>query len=798
MHDFKILLRGIKSNRTLSILILAGLSLAFCVTIPLVCNIEFHKSFDRFHPDHERIFNVYADEIYHGTKDIYGELPLAFGEYIKELFPEVETMVRTKDGSDVLISKDNSNTWKEDVLWVDPSFKDIFYLEFLAGDRSTFLKDPNQAYISDSLSKKIFGDSNSVGENIMIEGKNYTVSGIFKDYPHNSHLKFSILISLASRIPQEKNYEWDSFEFLTYIKLKKDVNIKMFENKLQLFLTDYWIPWMKTNHNLDYVVNDENSIHLKLLPVADIHLHGSFVSSFEKESNTSVVRINLAIVFVLLIIAYFNLIGFTISKGKRHRLQITIKRNLGASKTNLISTFIYENLIYTFISFIASLIIIFEIWSNNPPILTGLISVSYTKYILPVAVLFILAIVIAIISGGITGISFTRLSLKTKPDKSISYSRFWLNRIIIVLQMASSIILMVCITVIFKQLKYLSAHDMGIDTKNIVIINNGNKISEHYTTFKDELKKSSLIKEVSCSNSYPFNWMSTNSYTHANSQDNTPYPFQYFRTDTGFMRVFNFKLTMGRWFSEKYPDDKNAIVLNEAAVKVMGLTDPINQEFYETISPTKKYHIIGVVNNFNFRSLYHDVEPLLLRTIINGDYWHYIEIKGTTTDRTKLITEIKKVWDKISGNEYLDYSFLEDTMAILYDKETSLKTTIGIFCLISILISCFGLLGTILNITSEKTKEIGLRKINGARTSDVMILLNTDFVKWSALAFAISLPVGFYIMYSWLQNFAYKTELSWWIFALSGIAALTIALLTVSWQSWRAANQNPIEALRYE
>jgi len=798
MGDFKILLRGIRNNKTTSILILAGLSLAFCVGIPLVCTITYHNSFDRFHPNPERIYNVYVDEIYHGTKDTYGELPLAFGKYIRESFPEVESMVRTKDASEVLIAKDKTQAWKEDVLWVDPSFKDVFYIELLDGDRDSFLKAPNETYISESLSKKIFENSNSVGKNIKVDGKDYTVSGIFKDYPLNSHLKFSVLLPLASRIPNESKYEWDSYEFLTYIKLKKGVSCKNLEQKLQVFLSDYWIPWLKTNHNLVYEFNNENSIKLKLLPVSEIHLHGKFISSFENGSNTSSIYINLVIALVMLLIAYFNLIGFTFSKGKRHQLQITIKRCLGASKTKLISAFILENLLYTFISLSISLLIIFEIWNNKPPILAYLNTIPWSQFILPVDILSIFASVIAIISGFITGTFLNKISLRPNYGESLSYSRFLINRIMIISQMTSSIVLLICIIGIYKQLKYISAYKIGIETENIMIINNGNKIHEHYNAFKNELKRSALVKEVSGSNSYPFNWMSTDSYTRSNSQDQTPYPFQYFSIDTGFQKVFSFKLKEGRWFSNKYPDDKKAIILNEAAVKVMGLNNPIGEEFHMSLTPSEKYHLIGVVNNFNFRSLHHTVEPLLLTLLKDGAYWRFIEIKSTTSNRSELLTEVNQIWDRLTGNEYLDYTFLNDKISNLYEKERNVKQSISIFCLIAILISCFGLLGIVFNTTIDKTKEIGIRKINGAKISEVIFLLNKDFVNWVVIAFIIASPIAWFAMHKWLQNFAYKTELSWWIFVFSGILALFIALLTVSWQSWRAAKRNPVEALRYE
>lgn len=798
LYDLKITLRKIIKDKAFSVLIIAGLSLAFCAAIPLACNVAFNRSFDRFHKDSERIYNVYMDEVYHGTKDVYGELPLAFGEIIRQIFPEVEEMARTKDGSEIIISIDNEHSWKEDVLWVDPSFKDIFNLDLLAGDKRSFLTKPNEACISESLSRKIFGDLNSVGKTIKINESNCTVSGIFKDYPGNSHLKFSVLISLISRIPEDSKYQYDSYEFLTYVKLRENTDSKAIENKLQVIISDYVIPWLKQNYNLDYAFDEKNSMKLRLLPVHDIHLHGTFVSSFEKESNTSVIYVNVAIILVLLLIAFFNVTGFAISKGKRHQLQHTIRRLFGISKVRLAKVFILENLCYTGIAFLLSVLLISVMWSYNRAIMTDVVSVPFFNYLIPVSIVLFSAIVMAVVSGTAQGLFFNKLSLKTTYHSATSFSRNGLNRFILVFQIAASIILLVCIIGIFKQVKFLSEYKLGLNAENVMIINRSNGVRDQYDAFKDELKKSPQIREVSCSNSYPFNWMSTSSFTLVNSQDKYPYPFQYFRTDIGFQDVFSFKVMQGRWFSSAFGSDKNAIILNEAAVKSMRLKDPLGSVLYRTDIPSEKYQVIGVVDDFNFKTLHHLVEPLLLRPMNSDDYWTFIEIKGNTPDREQLIASVKQAWAKLAGNEYLDYTFLEDKIAILYEKERKMKKSISLFCVISILISCFGLLGTVLNTTTEKTKEIGIRKVNGARAVEVMAMLNKDYLKWVVIAFVIACPIAWYAMHKWLQSFAYKTNLSWWIFIAAGAAAMAIALLTVSWKSWRAASRNPVEALRYE
>jgi putative ABC transport system permease protein len=796
--NVKIVWRKIRNDKTLSFLKLAGLVLAFCVTIPLICNITYQKSFDRFHESPDRIYNVYIDETYQGTKDIYGECPLAVGTYLKDLFPEVESAVRTKDKSDVTISNDNFTTFKEDVIWTDPSFINVFSLDLISGNKASFLKQAGEVYIAESLSEKIFGDLNSVGKVLTIIDRDYTIAGIFKDYPPNSHQKFSVLLPLKNYVHQFDNYSWESYEFLTYIKVKPGTSQSIFEEKAQKLLVDYWMPWLKTHYNLEYTFDSENSIKIKLLPVNDIHLRGSFVSSFERESNVSVIYISLTIVIVLLLIAYFNLMGFAYSKGKKHQSQFNIKRFLGGSKNDIISAFVIENIVYTFLSFVIASFISAFVFNLNLTVLAELSNIAITSYILPLAGLLLFANLIAISSGIVLGLFFSRISFKTSVVKSAGYSAFWLNRAMLITQMAASIILLISITGIYKQLKYISSFDPGIDTKNVVIINQAYKIRDHYDAFKDELKKSSLIKEVACSNSYPFNGMNTGSYIPVGSPDEIPYPFPYFQTDIGFQGVFNYKMVEGRWFSKEISSDENAVILNQAAVKKMGFQSPLGKEFYNDLSKTQKVKVIGVVNDFNFRSLHHKVEPLLLSPIKKDDYWRYIEIKGITSNRKILLTEINKAWSKVAGNEYMNCSFLDDRLTLLYEKERKAKSSIGLFSLIAILISCFGLLGTVLNITNEKTKEIGIRKVNGAKISEVLMMLNKDFVKWVAIAFVIATPIAYYAMHKWLENFAYKTELSWWIFALAGLLALGIALLTVSWQSWRAATRNPVEALRYE
>ncbi len=797
IKTIRIIWRKIRNDKALSFLKFAGLVLAFVVTIPLICNIRYQTSFDRFHEGADRIYNVYIDEVYHGTADIYGECPLAMGAYLKDLYPEVESMVRTKNKSDVIISKDDETFFTEDVIWTDPSFIDVFSLEILSGNKHSFLHQKNTIYISKSLSDKLFADKDPIGRMIKAEDKEYIVSGVFKDYPRNSFQQFSALASLEGYVRGFDNYSWESYEYLTYVKLKSTGMDVDFERKAQTVVSDYLVPWLKTHYNLDYVVDDKNSMSLKLLPVSDIHLRGSYISSFEKESQVSVVYISFIIVVVILLIAYFNLLGFAFSKGKKHHFQINIKRFLGSPKSEIIKAFIAENLFYTLVAFMVSCSIFFIGWEFDLPLLSELSNVPASNYLIPVFGLLLFAGIIAGISGIVLGWYFNRNTAKLKESGNGSYSTFWLNRAMLITQLAASIVLFISISVIYKQMKYISEFDLGIDTQNVVVINQAYKIRNQFDAFKNELKKSPFIQEVSRSNSIPFSGINTGSFIPGDAPDQTPYPFPYFQTDISFQDIFKYEMKEGRWFSEDLASEADAIVMNEAAVQKMGFTEPLGKEFYN-LAKTKKLKVIGVVKDFNFQSLHHKIQPLVLVFLNKDNYYRNIVIKGNTADRENFLAEISEAWEKVLGNEYMNYSFLEDRITLLYEKEAKAKQSIFLFSLVAILISCFGLLGTVLNISNEKTKEIGIRKVNGAKVYEILAMLNNDFVKWIVIAFVIATPVAYFAMNKWLENFAYKTNLSWWIFALAGVLALGIALLTVSWQSWKAATRNPVEALRYE
>ncbi len=418
-------------------------------------------------------------------------------------------------------------------------------------------------------------------------------------------------------------------------------------------------------------------------------------------------------------------------------------------------------------------------------------------YFTSIIFLYLIALAIGIVAGYFIGLFFIKKQ-STLAASQKAYSGFWINRVIMISQMAASVVLLISISFIFKQLNYISNFNLGIDTKNIVVVSHASKVRNKYEAFKNELKKSPRIKEVACSNSYPFLWANTSSYIYANSKDLTPYPFLYFRVDAGFAKIFNIKTIEGAWFSDEKERAENRIILSENAVKTLNMKNPLGEELYKTDSPDERFKVTGVVKNFHFQSLHHTIAPLLLCPMKESDWWNFIEIKGTTSDRSALMAEIKRTWDKFAPNTYFDCTFLEDRIALMYEKEQKAKRTMAAFSLVAIILSCCGLLGIVLNTITEKTKEIGIRKVNGARTAEVMTVLNGDFIKWVVIAFVIACPIAWYAMHQWLQNFAYKTEMSWWVFSLAGILALAVALLTVSWQSWRAATRNPVESLRYE
>ncbi|MFB6341699.1 ABC transporter permease [Saccharicrinis sp. FJH62] len=790
--------RSLLKNKVVSVFNIIGLTLALSSLLFIFSHIRHELSFDRFHDNYQGIYNVYIDETDEGVRDQYIQTPYGLGTYLAEDYPDVETMARTCKYEESIVKKVDGEEFKDDLLLVDPDFFSLFNVDFLNGFKQSILQSPNQVCISQKCAFKYFANEDPLGKTLKINSKEYEVKAVFKDYPENSHLQFDLIGSLSTITSNRDKYDLDGYMYTTYIKLRKGVNSQNFEHKMQSFITNRLAPFVEKAYQLDVQewFSRGNSINLKLMPVSKIHLYASHIAGFEEQANISNVILISLISALLVFIACFNFINFNVSAFRRRSVSVGIKKICGSNKFVIsFQSFIESFLVYSVSAIIA--LIIYKVFSTgiNETFKYGNSSIGLELYLL----LLIGGMLIAFICGFLpTYLNIKRIPYSIlKSTVNIKEHRILGNRLFVGFQFMVAIIILIFFIVINNQVDLITTHYLGFDKENVMIIHRTNRDRAKAFVLADQLRKLPGIKAVSVANAYPGTALPTKDLELEDSPDGFSYSPQYYNCDSEMNHVLNLKLVEGEFFSKK--TSANSILLNEKAAKLYGIENhPIGSVF--TRSSGETYKVIGVVKDFNFRSLHRSIEPLCIYTGIdrsNSLGASTILIKMNHTNKHTIET-IQQKWNEVYGDTYFDYSFLNDKISALYKKELVLRRTVPVSAFIALFISVIGLLGITYLKMDEKKKEIGVRKVNGAKITEILTMLNKDFVKWVLIAFVAATPIAWYAMNKWLENFAYKTDLSWWIFALAGLLALGIALLTVSWQSWRAATRNPVEALRYE
>ncbi|HLO61281.1 MAG TPA: ABC transporter permease [Bacteroidales bacterium] len=794
-------LRNLIKNRVISVFNIAGLTLAISSILFLFLYLENELSFDRFEKDYRTIYNVYFDEYVEGVRDRYVQAPVALGNSLLEDYPEVEAMTRTQYMPKSIIKNDQGIEFMDNVISADSSFLRMFNVDLITGDISKMLTAPNQVCISTMCAKKYFSDRNPVGKTLVINDKKYEVQGVFSNYPSNSHLTFDLIGSLVTFTKDYDAHYWDGYMYSTYIKLHKNVHSAEFEKKLPSLIMNRLGPFAAEHFNLDLKewFGRGNRIDLKLIPISKIHLYANNIAGFENQNSISDVIVIFVAVFLILFIACFNFVNFNICLFRNSCKTTGIKKICGSGKFPII----FQSFIEAFIIFILSSMLAYFVFFTLHPVIfdffkPSILSANSITGTIPHVV--ILAVLISFICGCLPLIKTMKRTPSFLIKSNLRYSKkmMTVSQLLFSLQFLIATIIFIFFLVIVNQVNLITTRHLGFDKENVVIIHLNNRDRSKATILADEIRKLQNIKAVSVSNTYPGGGLPTKYLQLKDSSGITSYSPQYFCCDIEMMKVLQFKIIKGEFFSKNSP--QNSILLNETALKTFGIKEnPIGKIFTHS-SDTDFYTVIGTIKDFNFRSLHRPVEPLCIYTGIdhsNSMDASTILIKFARREK-QLINDIKLKWNSVYPDCYFDYSFLDDEITALYEKEMLIKKIIPIFMVIAFIISIIGLIGiTFINL-SEKIKEIGIRKVNGAKVIHILIILNKDFIKWIVLAIIVACPVAWYSMHLWLQTFAYKTPLSWWIFLVSGAVAMIVSLLTVSLQSLKVATKNPVEALRYE
>ena len=778
-----------------------AIGVASFVLIMLYVNYE--NSYDTFE-NSENVHRVYMDYTEEGIF-VPGDAQTynLSGPTLKETFPEINNFVRLSQISDVSFKNANTVIHGEKGSLADESIFDVLNYTLLKGDLHTALKEPYSILLTESLASKIFGKENPLGKSIEVifGGKSlFTVSGILKNRPENTHMSNDFLISFNTMLtwdgyPDNAEPNWNGNNLFTYIKIDKNADVGALKKKIMNFKVES-LPFER--HNIE--------------ALETIHLNSD--KPYEAQANGSASRVNflLAIAFIIILLSWLNYINLSTSKSLERAKEIGIRKVAGAQKPQIILQSLLESLLLNSIAIAIALLIVLIIL----PAFNGLIGKELTlglsniKEFLPMLGFLLMGTVISGIYPAIVLSNYTPAKA-LKGKMTTSGGGLTLRKGLIIGQFLATIILLIGTIVVTKQINFLQEQPIGVNLEQVVAFNGKAMIAKpdsllvkEVKTLENELKKFPFVKNVVLAQTYPGgeydNLSSSVGITYPDGMRDDKRIWYNYGVGPEYFDVMSMEFVAGGPFIETSEGYSNRIVMNEKFVKHMGIA---NME--EAIDKTVKFFgqdwvISGVIKDYHHFGLKTGIEPMLLRyePIINNLLVKFDPSVASTKGMNEAISQIENKWKDIMPQITFNYTFLDQKFEAQYNEDKAFGSAFQIFTILAILIASMGLFGLTSYTCIQRKKEIGIRKVNGATIAQILALLNKDFVKWVGLAFIIAVPISWYAMNKWLEGFAYKTNMSWWIFALAGISALLIALLTVSWQSFQAAVVNPVESLRDE
>ena len=778
MLQFKRIMKSMLKYKTSSGLTMLSLIISFLGILILSLYVSYEKSFDQFHQNKDQVFRL-------ETKRYRASLPAVASDLIQEKVPEIESITPIWFWFSKITTPANSeknNNFSASMLFANNSFFDLFTFPLELGNQATALTEPNAVIISESFSKKLFSAENPLGESVLIDGESFKVSGVMKDFPKNSSFHADCIASFATYLKDGRNgaKDWSEWSYNIYVKLRKGTDPELVATKIeQIPVIAENISEMKTHF--------PNQPFVELTSLAKIHY---LPDGNCQTTNPVILNVLILLAVILAIMGAVNFINFSTSQAPLRCKALSVLQVLGGRRISSMGQIITESVILSIVALVISLGMHQLSYSAIESFfcISGL---SFKGRYIYMLWFFLFAIGFGILAGLYPAryITSSPISQSVKGNAHFSGKGKSFRNVLITIQFVFTIVLMGSAFVIEKQLNFWQSFDIGIKKEHVVYLHTTHELESHSQAFADELMKDQSIADYTYSQFIPgavyMGW--------GREVDGQQIQLSAWPVDDKFLDFFGIKIAEGRKFAKGSKADINTFILNKKAVAEFGWKNPLERK----ISGFNfSGQVIGITEDFNFSSLKDKIEPMLFWLTEGRKDNLLLRIKPG--NYTKTIDFIKNTASKFDRENPIEVMFLDDALNKLYEKEIKMGRFIEFASIWCILLAITGLLGLVIFICRDRIKEIGIRKVNGAKISEVMTMLNRDLIKWVAIAFVIATPIAWFAMHKWLESFAYKTEMSWWIFALAGLLALGIALLTVSWQSWKAATRNPVEALRYE
>jgi putative ABC transport system permease protein len=792
---FKTAWRNLGRNKIYAAINIGGIAvgLAACWLITLYVGDEL--SYDRSFANAQRVYRVVQHASWQGGSMNIVPTSAPFATAFKATFPEVEDAARIDIEGGAVIKYGNKTFKQDDICFADNSLFNLFDYHFLYGDKKSALTQPQSIVITKTLADKIFGDANkAINQTILFGSNNYPnkVTGVIEDMPQNSHLHFSGVRSFGDAL---NNDEWNNTYLYTYLLLKKESNIHALENKLPVLEK-------KLAKEMSYT-----QYHIELQPLTAIHLHSNL--DYELSPNGSVARVYMFIVIgvLILLVALINYMNLSTARAATRVKEIGIRKVIGSGRKHLIGLFISEALLVTFIS---AMIAVFLVQISLPffNYLSGKeINIWHFGTANTITGIAVFALLTGFISGGYPALFLSRfkLILSLKGQLGNMGGSTLLRKSLVIFQFAVAVCLISSSYIIYKQLQYVSQKDLGFNREQVLTFHiDDMKVRTEIPVLKHDLLQSPLVESVAIAgNPIGNNDLNTNGFMFEKNGEisSSSQLANKLYTDEDFLNTTGIQLMQGRNFSKNISTDKDdAVIINETLMKALGYTNAIGKkmQYPQPGNTISNRTIVGVVKDFHAYSLQHKIEPLVMMMPPNDKEKDNLYIRVAKDKTAQAIAYLKNIYTKFDNNNTSDFHFLDENFAKQYAAEQKQEQLSLSFTVLAFIIACLGLLGLVIFATAQRTKEIGIRKVLGASVTSVTIMLTKDFVKLVFIAAVVAIPVSWFIMNKWLQDFAYRINIEWWMFLLSCGAAVLIALITVSLKAIKAAIANPVNSLRME
>src|SRR5215204_142045 len=784
----KATLRNLLRYKGFATINIASLSIGIiaCLTIGLFVWDEWQ--YDKNIPGAQNIYRIYNERRDNNSITYAACVPPAYTKFLQREYPEVDTtarilMVRDK----FLVEVGDKKAYEEKGIFVDGSFLQVFPLRLIKGDPATALGAPRTIVISEALAKKYFGNEDPLDKTLRIDKGDVVVKGVFAELPDHFHLDFNYLISLpTAELPQERMEVWTWSQFYPYVKLKPGSNVEQLQQKFQAHVKKEIHPTLRQS----------GSTFLPFFQqLKDIHLKSSdFIYDNARRGNETTVKALTIIALFILVIACFNFINLATARSFRRAKEIGVRKVIGAERKQLIFQFISETVLLSLFSMVIAAIVTYLLL----PALNRFTdkAIDFNPFTNPVLCLLLLgsAVIIGILAGIYPALVLSGFQ-PIKVLKSINISGNgsgtpWLRQALVVVQFSLSALLIVSTMIVYKQTAYLNDKDLGFNKEQIVYFQIRDSIENNLETFKSELKRSPNIVSVTSGYGLPGDQFAGDGVIVPGANGNTEYFANVFIGDHDYAKTLGLKIVTGRDFSRDMSTDvEEAFLINETAAKEFGFGAPekaIGQRLHwnkwnpDSLNPVKKGKVIGVVQDFHYKSLHEKVTASVIQIYPGVNF--KIAVKLKTADINNTISFINNVWNRFSPGYPLDYNFMDETYGKMYKSEQKLASLLWIFTIMAIVVGCMGLFGLAAFSAEQRTKEIGIRKVLGASIFNIVSLLSGTFLKLVFIASVIAFPIAWWAMDNWLEDFPYRVNIGWWVFGIAMVAALAIALLTVGFQ----------------